>query len=314
MTYNLITLSTFAATTLLVISVVSLLYDWLFRYRLVVRERLRELERDGEDEDELSLFKGLGSSSGSETISHRSLSERLEHMFEQAGVKCSVGVFAGWCLGLAVAPAAIAFHRGIYWSVGAVVVGLSLPWIVLYTRRQYRRRALCSQLPEAFEMMSRAVRAGQTVPAALKIIAEDFEPPIADEFSLCYEQQNLGISRESALRMLADRTGVMELQIFVVALLVQARYGGDLAELLQNLAGTIRKRFKLSDRVRALTGEGRMQALVLTILPIAALVALLVISPEYVQTLFDRPWILGVTLGVQAIGVIWIRRIVQIEA
>jgi tight adherence protein B len=157
------------------------------------------------------------------------------------------------------------------------------------------------------------VRAGQTVPAALKIIAHDFQPPISQEFGLCYEQQNLGVSRESALRKLAQRTGIMELQIFVVALLVQAKSGGDLVELLDNLAGMIRKRLKLADRVRALTGEGRMQALVLTILPIAALAALLVCSPQYAQSLLDRPWLLAATAVAQAAGTFWIRRIVNFE-
>ena len=313
MNHNIITICTFAATTLLVISIVSLVYDWLFRYRLAVRDRLRELEGDDGDDDAILLFKGLGSKYGDEFAQRRSWKQRLEQMFEQAGVHCTILIFAGWCVGGGIVAAAVAYLRGPFWVAPAFVVGAVVPFIVLYTRRQYRRRILCRQLPEAFEMMSRAVRAGQTVPAALKIIAEDFEPPVSQEFTLCYEQQNLGISREAALRMLADRTGVMELQIFVVALLVQARFGGDLAELLQNLAGMIRKRFKFADRVRALTGEGRMQANVLTILPIAALAALLIISPDYIQTLLDRPWILVATVVVQLIGILWIRSIVRFE-
>lgn len=313
MNHNIITICTFAATTLLVISVVSLVYDWLFRYRLAVRERLRALEGDDGDDDALRLFKGFGSKQGDEFRQRRSWQQRLEHMFEQAGVHCTIVTFFGWCIGSGAAAAAVAYMRDAIWAAPAFAIGGLIPLMVLYTRRQYRRRILCRQLPEAFEMMSRAVRAGQTVPAALKIIAEDFEPPVSQEFTLCYEQQNLGVSREAALRMLADRTGVMELQIFVVALLVQARFGGDLAELLQNLAAMIRKRFKFADRVRALTGEGRMQANVLTILPIAALATLLMISPDYIQTLLDRPWILVATVVVQLIGILWIRSIVRFE-
>jgi tight adherence protein B len=176
-----------------------------------------------------------------------------------------------------------------------------------------RQRKLSRQLPEAFAMISRAVRAGQTIPSALQIIAEDFDPPISTEFARCYEQQNLGISRESALRQLAKRTGIMELQILVVALLVQAKSGGNLVELLDNLSTMIRKRLKLKDRVRALTGEGRMQALVLSILPVAALVGIIVLAPEYSQCLLERPWLLAGTAAAVAAGAFWVRRIVNFE-
>jgi tight adherence protein B len=185
--------------------------------------------------------------------------------------------------------------------------------LALYVKRFSRQKKLSHQLPEAFQMISRSVSAGQTVPTALRIIADDFDEPISEEFALCYEQQNLGISRETSLRKLAQRTGIMELQLFVVALLVQERSGGDLVGLLDNLAAMIRKRLKLQNRIRALTGEGRMQALVLIILPIAALAAMLVLSPEYAQSLLDRPWLLGVAAGAQTLGALWIRRIVNFE-
>ncbi|WP_391503330.1 type II secretion system F family protein [Botrimarina mediterranea] len=162
-------------------------------------------------------------------------------------------------------------------------------------------------------MISRAIKAGQTVPAALQIIADDFEKPIATEFALCYEQQNLGMSRESALRRLAARSGVMELQIFVVALLVQARSGGDLIELLDNLALMIRKRLKLGDRVRALTGEGRMQAMVLIVLPIAAFLGIVSMAPDYASCLLERPWLLCATAIAQVAGALWIRQIVNFD-
>jgi tight adherence protein B len=311
MSRNLIALCVFAATALAVTAIVSMIYDRFFRYRLTVRERLRELGGDVDVDSASGLFKDFGQRhAGGGPVGWRA---QFRAMCEQAGIACSIESFVGWCIGLGALAAVVVGWRGIWWAVGAFPFGAMIPLVVIYMRRHIRRRALCRQLPEAFEMMSRAVGAGQTVPAALKIIAEDFEPPISEEFSLCYEQQNLGISRETALRMLAERTGIMELQIFVVALLVQARFGGDLAELLSNLAGMIRKRFKLADRVRALTGEGRMQAMVLMVLPIAAFAALMVISPQYIETLLARPWILATTIAVQAVGIIWIQRIVRFE-
>jgi tight adherence protein B len=105
----------------------------------------------------------------------------------------------------------------------------------------------------------------------------------------------------------------MELQIFVVALLVQARSGGNLVELLDNLSLTVRKRLKLSARVRALTGEGRMQARVLIVLPIASLIGLLILSPEYASSVLQWPSLLAATAVAQAVGAFWIRRIVNFQ-
>jgi tight adherence protein B len=162
-------------------------------------------------------------------------------------------------------------------------------------------------------MISRAVRSGQTVPAAMQLVAHDSEAPLSLEFGLCCDQQNLGIPADVALRKLAQRTALMELQIFVVALLVQSRSGGNLVDLLDNLAGMARKRLRLQAKVRALTGEGRMQAGVLMVLPAVALLALIVVAPDYVQVLLEQPWFLATIGGLQLIGALWVRRIANFE-
>lgn len=310
MALSSITLLTFAATVLLVVSLGSLIYDCLLRYRLVVRERVQELTKSSSQDRSILLFKG-GRLPGEQH--RRTLRERLSTLLEQAAVNCPLRTFVAWCLGVGVASGVIGvWLRG--WA-GALLTPFAalVPLVVVCLRRHARHQKLCQQLPEAFQMISRAVRAGQTVPAALKIIADDFERPISEEFALCYEQQNLGISRESALRKLAQRTGIMELQIFVVAILVQARSGGNLVELLDNLALTVRKRIKLSDRVRALTGEGRMQARVLLVLPIAALLGLVVLSPDYAVGVLRWPWLLVATGVAQGLGILWIRKIVNFQ-
>ena len=309
-----ITLLTFASTTLLVVSLGMLAYEWCFRYRFEMRERLREVSPHGGEELSLTLFKDLKRLCQQQPYGDQTRTERLEQWLEQSGLEWSVRALGCRCLGGAVSAAALGyFSFGGWLAVGVMPFAAASPLVFVYGRRKRRQRNLCKQLPEAFQMVSRAVRAGQTVPSALRIIAQDFAPPISHEFALCYEQQNLGVSRESALRKLAQRTGIMELQIFVVALLVQAKSGGDLVELLDNLAGMVRKRLKLNDRVRALTGEGRMQALVLVILPAAAFVAVLAFAPEYARSLLDRPWLLAGTAVAQAMGTLWIRRIVNFE-
>jgi tight adherence protein B len=303
----------FVCTSLLTLSLGTLVYDWLFRYRLAVNERLNDLSIDDRSSQSISVFKDLKRLHIRELVEQRSWTDWLRHQIEQSGSQCSLRNFSLFCLGSGVLTAAVGSVWAWWLCCLLGIAGAILPLGVLKLRIQFRRQKLSRQLPEAFSMISRAVKAGQTVPSALQIIAEDFDPPISTEFARCYEQQNLGIGRESALRQLANRTGIMELQIFVVALLVQAKSGGDLVELLDNLSSMIRKRLKLKDRVRALTGEGRMQALVLTILPVAALLGIVFISPDYAQSLLDRPWLLAGTAAVQAVGVFWVRRIVNFE-
>ena len=312
MTDAWIAILVFAIVAATVAAAGSLFYDRFLRNHLAVQERVKELSQVGDSTRSASLFKDL-KRLADQSAKRRTLRERLDQLIEQSAttltlrqcVALSVAMAAGLALPAAwLAPLAIPIAAG---------VGFALLPMALYVKRFSRQKKLSQQLPEAFQMISRSVSAGQTVPTALRIIADDFDEPISEEFALCYEQQNLGISRETSLRKLAQRTGIMELQLFVVALLVQERSGGDLVGLLDNLAAMIRKRLKLQNRIRALTGEGRMQALVLIILPIAALAAMLVLSPEYAQSLLDRPWLLGVAAGAQTLGALWIRRIVNFE-
>ena len=304
-----------ASTALCAISACALIYDWIFRYRLALRGRLSQLlDAEHAHAAEAALFKDLSRSLQQDGHPSLTLRQRLQHLFSQAGidwteqgfvVRCLVSGLLGGCIGL--------LSHG--WITAAVVGAIAslAPLCLLYSRRHHRMRLLCRQLPETFEMISRAVRAGQTVTAALQIIADDFDPPVSEEFARCAEQQNLGVSRESALKQLAIRANVMELQIFVVALLVQARSGGDLVELLDNLSTIVRKRLRMWERVRALTSEGRMQARVLMILPVAALAAVLLLAPDYAAPLLQRPELLLGSAFLQVLGMMWIRRIVNFE-
>lgn len=305
----------FAAVALLVACLGMAIYDWCFRYRLVLRGRLDELieRRDAERRD-TALFKDIARLGRDDVDQPRSFDQWLSDLLEQAGLPWSQRTVAAATAASALLSAALAVMAVGWQGLVAAPLGALLPLAVVFSRRHSRRRLLCRQLPETFQMISRAVRAGQTIPAALQIIAEDFDAPVRDEFALCYEQQNLGMSRESALRGLARRTSVMELQIFVVALLVQARSGGDLVELLENLASIVRKRLQLLERVRALTGEGRMQAMILMILPSAALVMLLAMAPDYAATLIERPGLILGAAALQGLGFVWIRRIICIDA
>src|SRR5262249_6690744 len=149
------------------------------------------------------------------------------------------------------------------------------------------------QLPDAFDLMARMIRAGQTMSQALHAVGNEFDQPIAGEFAYCYEQQNLGLSSEMALRDLARRTGLLEIKIFVLALVVQQQSGGNLAELLDNLAGIIRHRFHIKGKINALTAEGRFQAVILLALPPLLLGVIFMLNRTYAQGLLNHPQLLA---------------------
>jgi tight adherence protein B len=185
--------------------------------------------------------------------------------------------------------------------------------VYVRVKQKARLDKLQAQLPDAFDLMARVIRAGQTMSQALQAVADEFEQPIAGEFVYCYEQQNMGLSPELALRDLARRTGLLEVKIFVLAVLVQQQTGGNLAEMLERLAAIVRDRFRMRAKIQALTAEGRMQAVVLLAMVPALFLLLLILNRSYAQVLLDRPELLIATGVAEAVGAIWIRKIVNFD-
>ena len=193
------------------------------------------------------------------------------------------------------------------------MIGGSIPFLFVYVKRRMRLNKMMSQLPHAFDLMARVIRAGQTVSQALVAVADEFQEPLSVEFAYCYEQQNLGLPPEQALRSLARRTGLLEIKIFVLALLIQQQSGGNLAELLDKLSAVIRDRFRIAGKIKSVTAEGRLQAMVLLALPPGLLLIISLLNRGYVLTLFDHPWLLAGMLVAELLGALWIRRIVNFD-
>jgi tight adherence protein B len=309
-----IKLATFAAVALAVVGVVSIITDVLLREKSRVRERLREHFGSGSRSRsrKADLFKDL---SLLPTHGRTGLWTRFVANVDQSGIAIEPERILQIAFTFAIIGLVVGFTLTRFWIVGvlAAALGFALPIAYVFAVRRARIQTLCQELPEAFELMSRAVKAGQTMPGAMNLVATQLKPPIALEFAFCCEQQNLGLSQEIALQELARRTGVMELQLFIVAMLVQRNSGGNPIEILDNLSEVIRKRVRLRGKVKACTGEGRMQAVVLSILPVLAFVALLLLNRSYAQILLDRPKLLIAILMWQGIGILWIRRIVNFQ-
>ena len=157
------------------------------------------------------------------------------------------------------------------------------------------------------------IRAGQSIPESLRAVADAFPDPIATEFTRCQNQLNLGLSPEVSFREMAQRSGILEMQIFVMALLIQRQAGGSLSEVLTRLAGLIRSRLRLRKQIRTLTAEGRLQGWTLAVLPFVVFAALLVINRPYAITLLDHSRLLAATVAAIICGMLWIRKIVNVE-
>jgi tight adherence protein B len=244
------------------------------------------------------------------------LGERWTATVEESGVSIRPGQLAGLCaiFAFAVAGAVGLFsHRPLLGAV-CLPIGAAGPIAYVLRVRKKRLQKLLSQLPEAFDLMSRTMRAGQTIAQALLAVADEFSLPIAYEFGYCYHQQNLGLSAEAALRDLARRTGLLEIKIFVLAVTVHRTTGGNLSELLDKLATVIRTRLRLQGIVRTLTAEGRMQAFILLLLAPIMLCIILAVNRPYAMVLFEYPWLLAAMVISMALGAIWMHRITHLDS
>jgi tight adherence protein B len=313
-------LLTFLAVVLAVAGIYSILSDLYLRDRSRVSKRVDEefRKRQRERARKSALFKDR-SASGADLLGAEeekpSLRQRFEMMIEQSGLEIRprrlLLIMAGVGMGLGLLVALI--QRSPLTGAAAALTGAALPLFYVHLKRKARLAKMMSQLPDAFDLMARVIRAGQTMSQAIQAVADEFDAPIAAEFNYCYEQQNLGLSPEVALRDLARRTGLLEIKIFVLALLVQQQTGGNLAEMLEKLATVIRDRYRLRGKISALTAEGRMQALVLLAMPPVMAGLLFLMNPAYIGVLFARPWILvGVAVS-EALGALWIRKIVNFD-
>jgi tight adherence protein B len=315
----LLTLLAFLAACLGVAAVYSILSDLFLRDRSRVSKRVDEEFRKRQRDRAMksTLFKNLGQAAAdvAEEEAHRTWRQRFEALVEQSGLELSprrlLFLMVGIGCGLGLAAGMI--RQSLLIAAMAAPVGALLPFLYVAVKRKARMEKMMSQLPDAFDLMARVIRAGQTMSQAMQAVADEFDKPLAAEFTYCYEQQNLGLPPEVALRDLARRTGLLEVKIFVLALVVQQQTGGPLAELLDNLATVIRERFRIRGKIRALTAEGRMQALVLLSLPPLLLFIIMLINRNYGQVLLNYPGLLVGTFVCEALGALWIRKIVNFD-
>lgn len=242
----------------------------------------------------------------------------LHKIFEQADCHIKVSTLFGIGLLLAALGATASWLARVPWFfaplAGMVMFFLPLLWVL--NKRRVRLKNFASQLPDALELIARALRAGHSLGAGMHVVAEEMPSPIADEFGRVYEEQNLGIAVEESMRNICDRVPNLDLRFFVTSVAIQRQTGGDLAEILDKIGHVIRERYKILGQVKALTAEGRLSGVVLIALPFVLFLTMLHIKPDYIQALWTDP--LGIKMSVfgliaQILGAIVIKKIIDIK-
>lgn len=313
MQFELILIAGFAAVSFAVIALVSAVSDlFLFRHEQLDARLDEEFGvSDTRGGARSSLFKDL--TSDKKADADPGWKQQAERLIDQSGLPLS---FERACLvSVAVSLTAVLVSLSIEIPLAYAVLLLPLGPLLcaagVQLLRKQRIERMRMQLPDAFEFISRAVSSGQTLAAAFQLAGENCQSPLAEELQVAHEQMGLGLPQELVLRELARRTGLMEMQMFVVTMLVQRQSGGSPVEILNNLCKVVRKRTKLQGKIRSLTAEGRSQALVLLALPPVVLFALFFLNRGHVDALVARPGLLLAMAVSECIGAYFIRRIVN---
>jgi len=242
----------------------------------------------------------------------------IAKLIEQSGSKVGVSavLVSALALGVAMALTCSLLLRNALGTIPGFMLGAAVPFVILLRNRSVRIRKFEEQFPEALDLLSRAIKAGHAFQTAMGMVAEEGAEPMGPEFRKTFEEQNYGLPLKDALNNMATRMPLLDVRFFVTAVLIQRETGGNLSEILDNLAYVVRERFKILRQVRVYTAHGRMTGYVLLALPAFLAVALMFINPEHMNLLFTERagrMMIAATVVMQTVGYLWIRKIVNIE-
>jgi tight adherence protein B len=244
--------------------------------------------------------------------------DRFERLMQQAQVPITVAQLLGYSLLLAILTGIVGMVvGGTVLGVGFAVASFVAPTLFILGKRSKRSRKLSEQLPDALDMMARSLRAGHALPSTFQLVAREMPEPVCEEFGIAFEEQNLGASFDYAVMQMAKRApNNGDLKIFAVSVVVQKETGGNLVEVIEKIADTIRARYRFYGKLRALTAEGRISGIVLGVLPIGTALFVSVMNPAYIRPLFTTPTgngFLIYALITWAVGGLWLHRMGKVD-
>jgi len=243
---------------------------------------------------------------------------QLKRMLDQADLHITPSrlIMFSALAGMLAALAASVISVSILLILAAGVLAAAVPFVHVWWKRKKRFDAFLELLPDALDLMSRALSAGHAFSEALHMVSAEMPEPIATEFRKAYEEQNLGLSLKLALENLMQRIPLLDLRMCVTAVLIQRETGGNLAEILEKVAYTIRERFRILGDLKTLTTSSRMSAWLLCGLPIFVSIAITVMNPEYMAVLWKDQrghYLIATALFLQVTGMLIVRKILRIK-
>lgn len=286
-----------------------------------IERRLRAMSAEAHEGEDLSIVKKrlLAETPGLDRL----LLEiprihHLDRLLLQSGLALNVAGFLRYTLVGALAGFILAtlFDFPVLVIVGATLAAGALPFFYVLRAKRKRLTTFEQQLPDALDLMGRALRAGHAFPSALKMVGDEMPEPVAGEFRTTFDELNYGIGLQDALQNLAVRAPSDDLRYFVIAVLIQRETGGNLTELLDSISKLIRSRLNLLGTIQVLSAEGRLSAWILGILPFVMAFYMNIVNPKLMSILWTDP--LGVKLvwgmlAIMLLGVYWMRRVIRIH-
>lgn len=318
-------------TLFLTLFILSLLFfRWQNRDKVAVRHRvdhylgpttaaeIKQLEAKGASGQPLSGWRALVRRlSQLLEITDGSWSRRIEHRLIQAGIPLKSSEYLVICLGTTLLGIVLFMvEGGLFGMVLGGVLGFLMPFLFLQIKIKRRAKAFNDQLGDTLILIANALRTGYSFMQAIEMVSREMLPPISVEFGRMLKEMNLGAPTEEAMSNMARRIDSDDLDLVITAVLIQRQVGGNLAEVLDNIANTIRERIRIKGEIRTLTAQGRMSGVIISLLPLALLIALRIINPDYVNLLFTHPTgqlMLGAAVTGQVLGILAIQKIVNIE-
>ena len=244
--------------------------------------------------------------------------DKLNRLLEQADTQYTLGVFVL----LSVVIASAGYLIGAWLTSNQLISILSafilvmMPFFYIYSKKKRRMEKFQRQLPDALDLIARALKAGHAFTGGLRMVAEELGDPIGTEFEKTLNEINFGVGVPEALKSLPNRVDCPDLKFFITSVIIQRETGGNLAEILGKIAYLIRERFKLQNRVQVLAAEGKLSAIILIAIPFVIAFALALLNPEYIKTLVIDP--IGKILVTFAflmmiIGIFVMKKMIQIK-
>lgn len=298
---------------------------WVMTHSAAARRTTRRLhsigsaDKDGGSRESLLKKRGLAESvAGDRALRRIPGLVALDQVLLQSGSKWIVsGLLTYDLICVLVATLfALLLPDSVLVIAAAGLVGVVLPYVIVFRKRRARLIRLERQLPEAADLIARSLRAGHAFSSTLQMVADEMPEPIAGEFRIVADEINYGLALQDALHKMAARVPLTDVRYLIVAILIQRETGGNLAELMNNISLLIRQRLRLLGQIRALSAEGKLSAWILGLLPVAVALMLSVVNPAYIGRLINDPvglQLLGIASGLMLAGVLWMRKIIHIH-